>query len=310
MRRKRYAIGACLAAIIAAASVTMAAGLGFSLPGINNDAQNEASQSGRTISASVQASGIELTVNGVVADSTQVLLSVALDGAPELGGYPAFGVASLVDAHGTELALQRSVTDRKTGRTVSLTFPGTLKGDGTWRLTVESLDFPSPAIAGPVTRDTSPAAPTHTVTGPWVIEFTPGVKVIDARSVAPVSPAAVFGVGRAVVDRVLMAPSGTVVQGHLEGFSPEQIAVVHLVPSITTATGNDLKLVGGRSGYGEGMAQFEFRFPVISKGIAVFTLEPMVATSSPTFESMQESDQQALLKASSQTATWDINTGS
>ena len=150
MNKRFVFIGGAVAAGIAGVlSVSAFTGVPFPLPGASQDSIDAANGGyGQAVDARTNASGLELAVNGVVADSTQVLLSVSVAGQDQLGGYFSFGPTTLTDGHGDTLYLQRSVNDHETGRTASLTFPGRLVGDDGWHLDVAFLEFPQPAIVG------------------------------------------------------------------------------------------------------------------------------------------------------------------
>ena len=310
MNKKFVLVGAAVAAAIAGVlSVAAFTAVPFPLPGATQDSIDAANGGyGQAVDARANASGLALAVNGVVADSTQVLLSVSVAGQDQLGGYFSFGPTTLADGHGNTLYLQRSVNDHDTGRTVTLTFPGRLVGDDGWHLDVESLDFPQPAIVGSLpTPSAKPPGPGKQVSGPWIVDFHQAMIVSDSRSVVPESPKAVFATGTAVVDSVVLAPSGTVVEGHLEGFAPQLLPAIHLVPTLMLDDGQQVALVSGHSGFGEGGAQFEFRYPVMQGQQVTFSLQPQVNLGTPGFQNLQSNEQQSLLESTSRMASWLVD---
>ena len=308
-KRLVFVGGAVAAGIVGVLSVSALAGVPFPLPGASQDSIDAANGGyAQAVDARTKASGLVLAVDGVVADSTQVLLSVSVAGQEQLGGYFAFGPTTLTDDHGNTLYLQRSANDHETGRTVSLTFPGRLEGGDSWQLDVESLEFPQPAIVGALpTPSRAAPGPGKQVNGPWIVDFHQAMIVTDSHSVLPDSPKAVFATGTAVVDSVVLAPSGTVVQGHLEGFAPQLLPAIHLVPALTLDDGKQVALVSGHSGFGTGGAQFEFRYPVVHGRQATFSLLPQVNVATPAFQNLQANDRQTLLDSTPRSATWVVN---
>jgi hypothetical protein len=66
-------------------------------------------------------------------------------------------------------------------------------------------------------------------------------------------------------------------------------------------------LVSGQSGFGEGGAQFEFRYPVTHGQQVTFSLLPQVNLGTPGFQNLQGNEQQSLLESTSRMASWSVD---
>ena len=92
---------------------------------------------------------------------------------------------------------------------------------------------------------------------PVTIRSTQGI----VRRVPALAGAEALAHGAVSVDAVLLNDSVIVVQGHLTGFSREEIQTISLGHSVLlTKDGREVALTGGRSGFGQDLEQFELHF--------------------------------------------------
>ena len=83
------------------------------------------------------------------------------------------------------------------------------------------------------------------------------LRTIEMNSVQP------LGSGAMRIQRISIASDSITVHGKLEGFSREQIQEIVLAPATLTGAAGDGKFIGGRSGFGPGLADFELTFSKI-----------------------------------------------
>ena len=258
-----YLAASLVAGVAAVAGAAALAVTGaFPLPGASDEVRSAASTGhGTQVDATATANGVSLALVGVVADSTQLVLSIRVTGKEELGSHVSFGPTFLHSDSGEAVPLSRSSSDPADPRTISLTFPALATGAGKWNLTVSSLDFRN--LTG---------AP-RSVTTNLELPFEARIEMKEPPAATLSSSQRVdVGHGAAVVDRIVFAPTGIVVTGHLEGFARDDIPALDLTPSMSDSQGTALVLVGGRSGYGENNAAFEFRFKPGAAPAAKFAL--------------------------------------
>jgi hypothetical protein len=238
---------------------------------VNCSGTSRAASAGSLGAATQQ--GVTVRVTAVLADTTETVLAVELAGQDSLGNMAAaLGRPELRDSAGRGYAAVSLVPDATNPRLQTWTFAPLASDASGLTLALDGVQFwqrPSNPAAAPdsVLKEANTVRVKFTVPIAW--RGPPGEVV--RRTVGGGESA--FGRGRLVVDSVTSGPTGSVVAGHIEGFTMDEVPEMQLYPpALVLADGSTLAAVGGRSGFGEQRQQFEFRFPQAQLDGATLTL--------------------------------------
>lgn len=191
---------------------------------------------------------VRVFVRGMLAEDIQT--TVALQLTSDAGRVFTSGDVTLFAPDGTPLRLVGSSSDPGLPGEVTWAFPP-LPGEGRGQieLRVESLLVDSGDVP-------------QMVAGPWRVRFdyslgrSPAAeRVLSSQQLMPRS----FGNGAIVVDRVVSAPSGTLVVGRLTGFSADELTLFQLRGSIV-AGDQKLEPIALRGGFGDQHERWQMRF--------------------------------------------------
>ena len=267
--RTGVTVGAVLlGGLVAAGAVVGAEPFGLSF---GTDAMRNASTRGTTasVSASTVVDGYEFTVRGVIADSTLEVIALDVVGGDEQRDLVVFGPTFLVDRTGAAVPLKRSNGDPANPRSIALQFPALADQSGEWELRVSGLFVRS--------RSQAESSPPKALAG-FTLKLDPDLHVADDPRATLTSPAkGPLNVASVVVSEVILAPSGTVVRGRFEGFSELDQQVLQIEFDLQRADGGRVPLEFGRRGFGDGAAQFEYRFPILPPGKYSLTVTSSLA---------------------------------
>lgn len=252
---------------------------------------------GEAVDASSTASGVTVAVTGILADDTQTAIGLRIAGREDLGdlAFPR-PAPTLIGDDGTRIDAITGSADPANKRHQTVLFPP-LPASGT-KLT---LEIQALIIGRSGQRPAAGQAPQSTsVPGPWRVQFEwSGQKGSTVVLAAPVAPAE-FAPGRGVVvDRIVQAASGTVVEGHLEGFSEDEIVEILLQGSVRTPAGES-GMAGLEMGFGDGLKQFRMRFPLQTGPGITLTITP---TLKPSHDAARTG---ALASLNLKPASWDV----
>jgi len=251
--------------VFAGASVATGKAPSFSLPLADKDTMDARDTEGVQLAdAMAIASNVTLSLDGIVRDDAQTVLSIHVAGGETLGDAVVFGPTFLTNDRGVAVALSQSAGDPNDYRTVRLAFPA-ITGDNL-TLEVSRIELYQRVSRG------NPGAINDefkAVDGPWVVSFAAPVGVatgvsgsIEGSETVTIMP----GIDVTVTE-VLTTPSGVVVRGRISGLSESELQAITLRPTLTGATsGQEVRFLNGRSGFGEKADQFEFRFPLVDPG--------------------------------------------
>ncbi len=234
----------------------------ITLPGGDSAVQIAAADGhGTSLADSVTAGGVTVTVVSILADSVQTVLGIQIDGMDELGALAApISRPSLRDSGGSTYSATAIRPDQHQPRAQTWVFPPLSATTSDLMLSIDGLRFwdrpRNPAVTGP----DSPQPMAFVRTEFQVLLSWSGSPEQAVRhNVGHVS--ARFGPGMLAVDAFTVGPTRLVITGHLAGVDPDDVPNIELwPPQLTLADGRVLSPVGGRSGFGEQRAQFEFRF--------------------------------------------------
>lgn len=233
-----------IVAALAASQLVSGSGLTPTLPGIEPPAAS--GLGGLTPATAARVLSADTT-----AAETTIVLQVA--GREQLGDRLVFrGPAVLVDANGTR-HMERGGSI--SGRVLTLRFDGSgAMPEGAMNLLLSGVGLTPDQSTDPV-----PAQVTYLddATYPVIVRSAQSI----VRPVRAVPATAALAHGTVSIDAVLRDSSVVVVQGHLTGFSRDEIQAINLGRSVLLAMdGREVTLTGGRSGFGESLAQFELHF--------------------------------------------------
>lgn len=117
-----------------------------------------------------------------------------------------------------------------------------------------------------------PSSETRTtaIDGPWTLSLELSAAEEEVIRLDPPLTSA-FGPGRLVVEQVVSSKEGLAVTGHVEGLDPADFAAAEFQATLVV-NGRAIDFIGGRSGFGNGNASFEFRFVPASGATADLTV--------------------------------------
>jgi hypothetical protein len=235
---------------------------GFPLPLADGDT-TAAGKTGaaRVLDSASEAAGITVTLRGVVRDETGVVISADVRGQEARGTSVSFGPTLLANAAGTQVPLLRSGRDPADPRSLSLWFPA-IDGDQL-KLTVGSLQLFT-AISP---TDIRPSGETASVSGPWQIGLSAPAAVGAPLTVVRDTAGASASQGDVMVTEAIAGETGVIIRGRLTGLTIPEAQAVMIRPALTSRSdGAEVRFSSARSGYGEGSADFDFRFPRLPAG--------------------------------------------
>lgn len=236
--------------------------------GTENRALRDAATSG---SAEVSnTSGVRLQAAEVYRDDTEILVHVVVTAPAQWGEGLSFDETTLKAADGnTSRLLQSSGTGAPgEAREVTLHFEP-LRDSGALAATLNVTGFEFFTRRGDNGAITPPRNERHVV-GLWSIALSLPASG-PADSVSLNSTQAIAPGSAVVLERLVAGSSGLLVYGRFAGLAASDVAALDLSPRLTL-DGETVPLSGGRAGYGEGGAAWEFRFDSSKSGDYPFTL--------------------------------------
>lgn len=211
--------------------------------------------------------GITISLTGVTADETRTVVGLEIAGHPEYGeGAMPMGMAQLVDENGRIYRETSGSADQSNPRLVTRAFPALDPAARTLTLQVNGLQF--------VDRLASGESPSfHPVDAQWNLTFPVPARTAGVAVDVSHEPKA-LGPGTMVIDSVTVAASQVVINGHISGYSSEELAALTARPSLTV-DGKPVPFVGMRAGFGPGRESVEIRYAPVS-GPANLQVMPIV----------------------------------
>lgn len=257
-------------AVIAALGVAITQTRSASGP-VNPDRRSPAVVTGE---GGVDLNGTRVEVVKGEIGATEVRVEINVTGRDEEGDQVGIGgIAFLVAPDGTRVP-ERGGENR--GRRLVLSFPAEeLIGSGHLQVELSGLTL------GKGGR--SAGGGEMVPLGKAVIGFQPNVRS-GATSRTDVHAEAVAGPLRVVLDFVIQDEASAVIQGRLLGLTPAEIQAVSLRnSSLVDSLGGVSRFEGGRSGFGDGLSQFELRVdrPLRPGDIVRVTLEVLEQAGPP-----------------------------
>ena len=220
--------------------------------------------------ASAQAELADGTAARILsADTTasETTIVVQITGREQLGERLVFsGPAFLVDANGTR-HMERGGSI--SGRILTLRFDGA----GSMPEGATSLVLSGVGLTPETSTDPAPAQATYLKDATYPVIRSPQTIV---RRVPAAAAAVELAHGTVSIDAVLVDDSVVVVQGHLAGFTREEIQATSLGRSVLLGVdGREVTLAGGRSGFGPNLELFELHFKQgsVAPGVAAIRLQ-------------------------------------
>lgn len=264
-RRARVVVVALVPAALATALTAGAATGLVHFPGGDAALQDAARTGhGSPLAGSATAGGVTVAISSILADTTETVLAVEIAGKEELGGMasPA-GRPMLTDASGATYLATHLMPDQSKPRMQSWVFPPLAPHATGLVLSFEGVQIWN-RPADPQSPGASAAAAVTTLQASFKVPLkwsgTPEAAV--HHDAVPAN--APFGPGYLVVDSFTVGPTGSVVSGHVDGISPDDIPEILMWPStLVLPGGRTVTAFAGGSGFGDGRAQFEFRFQAV-----------------------------------------------
>lgn len=201
---------------------------------------------------STVASGITARVTAVEMSAGETIVRVTVAGREDLGAYIAYaGPSFLIDSAGKRHFEAGGSIE---GRVLTLRFAGSATvASGRAVAEVNGLGVTLDRTAGPGLASATLRGKTAMVTE---LSPTRGAAVRTA-----VSERREFGPGLVSVIAIVRDEGSVVVQGELEAFSEEAIQSLDLAMStLILDDGSEVRIRGGRSGFGDGLRSFELTF--------------------------------------------------
>jgi hypothetical protein len=249
-------VTALVGAVVLAALVAGAAATGRLIPGESADVQ-EAARDGSSSRPGLTAttSGIDITVEQVVDDGTGPVVVLHIAGADALGDTIRFGRTYIQDSLGLTSSILTQSAEPDEPRRLAVRFPAPDDYAGPWKLVIDALQLG--------TAEQFRAGRTSVVMGPWTFELVPPKTATLQRAIIVAPAEATIGTAGALIDDVLLAPTGTVIRGRLVGISQDARPGVNIEAVLVDASGKEVPIELGRAGYGPNLELFELRFPKI-----------------------------------------------
>lgn len=228
--------------------------------------QAAVSGAARAASESATDQGIVITITGLVADDTRTVIGLAVEGREDLGDtvFP-LGRRILTDQDGRAYSEIGGSADQDNRRHLTIMFPPLDPAASSISLTLTELEILKHADA---VAATGAGVPSSRVNGKWELHVNTG-GVFKSPEVAVDAAARTLGLGSIVIDRVQQSPSGTVISGHLSGFSMDEIPEMLLSGTLVVQSGSGVAMTGLHMGYGPNRELFELRFPRTTGAVTV-----------------------------------------
>jgi hypothetical protein len=213
------------------------------------------------IGASVSVQGVTVTITGFAADDTRTVIGLDVEGRPELGpGVMPLGSDStqLVDQDGRIYREDAGTADTANPRLVTRYFPALDPASKQLTLQINGIQFSE--LTGRPTEN-------GRLNAQWTVRF--DLPAAPSKSVdvpADHTPRA-LGKGQIVIDTIQQAASGTVIDGHLAGFTMDDIPEFGIPGTLVLQDGTKVAFIGLRMGYGTDRSQWEMRFPPTSGAV-------------------------------------------
>jgi hypothetical protein len=265
MNKTLVTITASVATLAIATAAVAGGGPGGRLlfPGGDEAIQQAAAElSGEPLEGSFQSHGLEFNLLSIMSDTTQTVVSLRIDGKQDAGNMasPA-GRPALIDDQGARYLALAILPDQDDPRAQTWLFPPVPAGASELVLSFDGVQlWHRPAEPGPTTQEPPNVLTLTDIEVRMAVSWTGQLAPSEKHDLGAASFSA-FGKGRLVVDSFEVSTSGTVISGHLEGFSPDEIAEINMFPAtLNLPDGSVAAAVWGRSGFGEGRESFEFRF--------------------------------------------------
>lgn len=255
------AIAGAFASLMLVSGVALAAGgaMGAIFGGGDQGTQ------GASVAGSAQPGGQEVTqvgitvrVTGFIADDTRTVIGLIVEGRDDLGAaaFPR-AQARLVDQKGRIYAESGGKADQENPRLSTHYFPPLDTGTTSVTLEINGLSF-AQWDQGRASQDQTP------IDAQWRLTIALTNRPATSQLVATDAEPRGLGAGSVVIDQIRQAPSGTVISGHISGFSMDELAELGLTGSLLGNGGSKVDFEALRMGYGEGRQLFEMRFPRVS----------------------------------------------
>jgi hypothetical protein len=266
--RPRRAVVAAGVAVLAVSLwvVSAVAGVQPSFGGGDAGA-NQAASGGfaRAVDASVTRQGITSRITGVVADDTRTVIGMVIEGHDEYGDtvFP-LGRSMLADQDGRTYAVVGGSADQADRRQQTLYFEAVSPTATDLTLTLKGLEFMKHAdtINGRIPTPTR-------IQDQWALRFHLDGGVLSSTVVEVSTSPRPLGSGSVTIDRVQQSPTGTVISGHLSGFSMDEVPEMLLSGNLASRSGSGVALTGLHMGYGPNRELFELRFPRTTGAVTI-----------------------------------------
>lgn len=200
--------------------------------------------------------GLRVAFVGLQAEENETVVSVRILGREGLEVFPTADIV-LTDAAGTALRITSFTRaldndERNTSREQTWLFPPLSPTAGTLSLVVDTLLVESESAPLP-----------NPVNGPWTIHFpfdghVPRSLVLDLPGEGLAAP---FSPGVLVVERITQTARSTIIEGHVDGFLPEDMDKFGFHAVLVRAD-EEIRATSGHGGYGERRERFQFEFPL------------------------------------------------
>jgi len=205
------------------------------------------------VGASVTVQGVTITVTGFVVDDTRTVIGLDVEGRPDLGpGVMPLGMAELVDQDGHIYREDGGTADAVNPRLVTRYYPPLNPSAKQLSLQINGIQFA--ATTGKPTAN-------GRIDAQWLLRFNLPAAPAKSTKVATDHTPRTLGKGQIVIDLIQQAATGTVIDGHLTGFTMDEIPEFGIPGTLILADATKVNFTGLRMGYGTGRSQWEMRFP-------------------------------------------------
>ncbi len=261
---RAVAVAAVIAGVVAVGALYLAAGTqpGVTLGGADAGVRSVDPGLASAPNASNEANGITVTVTGFVADATRSVVGVEISGRTALGDTALpLTPLRLIDQDGNVYYENGGTADQDNRRSRTIYFPPLPSQTTHLTLAIDGLDFISHAAV--VSAVDSAHVNHEPLKGPWSVNFDVTAPIAGAEAVEIGGGTKTFGTaGSLTVTGITQAPTETVIDGYVSGFSMDEIPemLLHAELKLAGAT-SPTPFIGLRTGFGPNREQFEVRFP-------------------------------------------------
>jgi len=211
------------------------------------------------VGASVTVQGVTVTVTGFAADDTRTVIGLDVEGRPELGlGVMPLNGAQLVDQDGNIYQEDSGTADTTHPRLVTRYYPPLKPQAKQLSLQINGIQF-SETTGRPTANGVLDAQ--------WLLRFDLPAAPSQSTDVAVDHTPRNLGKGQIVIDTIKQGATGTVIDGHLSGFSMDDIPEFGIPGTLVLKDGTKVAFIGLRMGYGTDRSQWEMRFPPTSGAV-------------------------------------------